>query len=186
MNHWRIKQAASALRHGGVIGYPTEAVWGLGCDPYQRDAVERLLRLKQRPVAKGLILVAADMQQLDELIRPLSRAQRAQLQLSWPGPTTWLIPDSTNLIPRWIKGEHGSVAVRVSAHPQVAALCRAFGGPLVSTSANTAGAEAARSADAVRNFFGRNLDYLLPGSLSGRAQPSAIRDLCSGATLRRG
>ncbi|MEH6470419.1 MAG: L-threonylcarbamoyladenylate synthase [Halopseudomonas sp.] len=186
MNYWRIKQAAAALRRGGVIGYPTEAVWGLGCDPYQRDAVERLLALKQRPAHKGLILVAADIDQLDELVRPLNSQQQALLQGSWPGPTTWLLPDPDNLIPRWIKGDHGSVAVRVSAHPQVAALCRAFDGPLVSTSANLAGDEAARSGTAVRQMFGRALDYLLPGGLGGHDQPSAIRDLSSGATLRRG
>jgi L-threonylcarbamoyladenylate synthase len=186
LNHWRIKQAVSMLHRGGVIGYPTEAVWGLGCDPYRRDAVERLLQLKQRPVNKGLILVAAGMDQLAPLIRPLSPGQQAQLTLSWPGPTTWLIPDPDNLIPRWIKGDHGSVAVRVSDHAQVVALCRAFGGPLVSSSANLSGQDAARSLTEVRQHFGRKLDYLLPGALSGRDQPSTIRDLCSGATLRRG
>lgn len=186
MNHWRIKQAASALRRGGVIGYPTEAVWGLGCDPYQRDAVERLLALKQRPVNKGLILVAASMDQLGPLLQRLTPAQQAQLESTWPGPTTWLIPDPDGRVPRWIKGDHGSVAVRVSSHLQTAALCRSFGGLLVSTSANLAGADAARSAEQVRQSFGRRLDYVLPGALSGRAQPSTIRDLCSGATLRRG
>ncbi|MEH6648795.1 MAG: Sua5/YciO/YrdC/YwlC family protein [Motiliproteus sp.] len=174
------------LRHGGVIGYPTEAVWGLGCDPYQRDAVERLLVLKQRPVEKGLILVAAGLDQIDGLVRPLSAAQRAKLKLSWPGPTTWLIPDPDNLIPRWIKGQHGSVAVRVSDHLQISALCRAFGGPLVSTSANLAGQASARSVAEVRQSFGRQLDFLLPGALGSRDQPSTIRDLCSGSTLRRG
>ena len=169
-----------------MIGYPTEAVWGLGCDPYQRGAVERLLDLKQRSVDKGLILVAAGLDQLDPLLQSLAPAQRSQLELSWPGPTTWLIPDPDNWIPRWIKGEHGSVAVRVSDHLQTAALCRAFGGMLVSTSANLAGRDAARSAEQVRQSFGRQLDYLLPGALSGRTQPSAIRDLSSGATLRRG
>ena len=184
MNHWRIKQAATALRRGGVIAYPTEAVWGLGCDPYQRDALERLLELKQRPMDKGVILVAAGLDQIEGLIRPLSKAQKAQLQLSWPGPTTWLLPDPDNRIPHWIKGDHHKVAVRVSAHPQVAALCRAFGSALVSTSANLAGQEPARSALAVRQAFGQRIDYLLPGLLGGRAQPSVIRDLTSGDTLR--
>lgn len=174
------------LRHGGVIGYPTEAVWGLGCDPYQRDAVERLLALKQRPVEKGLILVAAGLDQIDGLVRPLSTSQQAQLKLSWPGPTTWLIPDPDNLIPRWVKGQHGSVAVRVSSHLQVSALCRAFGGPLISTSANLAGQASARSANEVRQSFGRELDFLLPGALGGRDHPSTIRDLSSGSTLRHG
>ncbi len=184
LNHWQIKRAVATLRHGGVMAYPTEAVWGLGCDPFQADAVERLLLLKQRPLEKGLILVAAGMDQLRPLLRPLSRAQRAELQLSWPGPTTWLIPDLDNSIPFWIKGQYASIAVRVSAHPQVVALSRAFGGPLVSTSANLAGDLAARSATEVRAAFGHELDYLLPGTLGGQDQPSTIRDLCSGAILR--
>ncbi len=184
MNHWHIKQAVATLHRGGVLAYPTEAVWGLGCDPYQADAVERLLQLKQRPLEKGLILVAASMDQLRPLLRPLSRAQRAELELSWPGPTTWLVPDPNNCIPHWIKGEYSSVAVRVSAHPQVAALCRAFGGPVVSSSANLAGAEAARTATQVRRVFGYQLDYLLSGQLGGQERPSTIRDLSSGAILR--
>tara|TARA_R110002167_G_scaffold128655_2_gene311121 strand:+ start:12185 stop:12742 length:558 start_codon:yes stop_codon:yes gene_type:complete len=184
INHWQLKQAVSALHQGGVIGYPTEAVWGLGCDPFQAEAVERLLRLKQRPVEKGLILVAASMEQLQPLLRALSRAQRAELELSWPGPTTWLVPDPDGLIPPWIKGQHTSVAVRVSAHNQVATLCKAFGGPLVSTSANLAGIEAARSAIEVRQAFGHQLDFLLPGTLGGQEHPSVIRDLSSGRVLR--
>ncbi|MFT5721249.1 MAG: L-threonylcarbamoyladenylate synthase [Motiliproteus sp.] len=184
INHWQIKRAVATLRHGGVLAYPTEAVWGLGCDPWQQDAVERLLRLKRRPVDKGLILVAAGRDQLRPLLRTLSRAQQAELELSWPGPNTWLVPDRDNLIPSWIKGEHSSVALRVSNHPQVVALCRAFGGPLVSTSANLSGGTAAQSATEVRQRFGHTLDCLLPGALGTEARPSMIRDLCSGAILR--
>jgi L-threonylcarbamoyladenylate synthase len=184
MNHWRIKQAAAALRRGGIIAYPTEAVWGVGCDPFNRVAVQHLLQLKQRPQHKGLILVAAGIDQLDPLFAPLSEAQQQQLEASWPGPNTWLLPDPDNLIPRWVKGAHNSIAVRVTAHPQTAALCRAYGGLLVSTSANRAGQPPALTAAEVRAAFDRRLDYLLPGALGGRSQPSVIRDLKTGQILR--
>ena len=184
MNSWHLKQAVRAIRAGGIVAYPTEAVWGLGCDPFDHNAVRRLLQLKQRPEHKGLILVAASMAQLEPLLTGLSDAELAQLKLSWPGPNTWLIPDPDDLIPRWIKGEHQSVAVRVTDHPQTAALCLAFGGPLVSTSANLAGQPPAMSAGDIRQAFGYQIDYLLHGALGGRSQPSVIRDLRSGKVLR--
>lgn len=184
MNAWRIKQAVRALNKGGVIAYPTEAVWGLGCDPWNRDAVTRLLEIKQRPEAKGLILIAASLEQVNALVAPLPEDQRRRLEASWPGPVTWLLPDPESRVPRWIKGEFDSVAVRVSDHPLVAALCRAFGGPVVSTSANRAGQPPARSASEVRLALGPSLDYLLPGALGGRERPSEIRDLRTLDTLR--
>jgi L-threonylcarbamoyladenylate synthase len=97
---------------------------------------------------------------------------------------TWLLPDPDARVPRWIKGDYATVAVRVSDHPLVGALCRAFGGPLVSTSANRAGQPPARSAAEVRLALGPALDYLLPGALGGRERPSEIRDLRTLDTLR--
>ncbi|WP_210397970.1 L-threonylcarbamoyladenylate synthase [Motiliproteus sediminis] len=184
MDRWRLRQAVRALGAGGVIAYPTEAVWGLGCDPWQRAAVERLLLLKSRPQHKGLILVASDIEQLAPLLAGLSAAERDQLAATWPGPNTWLLPDPQGWVPEWVKGQHASVAVRVSAHPLVRSLCRAFGAPLVSTSANPAGQEPARSAGDVRQMFPRQLDYLLPGPLGGLDKPTVIRDLRSGSLLR--
>ena len=128
--------AAQCLRRGGVIACPTEAVWGLGCDPFNHSAVLRVLALKQRPVEKGLLLVAAGMEQIEGLLAPLSQDQLAVLRQSWPGHVTWLIPDPDRRYPDWIRGEHASVAVRVSDHPVVSSICRAFGKPMVSTSAN--------------------------------------------------
>ena len=129
-------EAATTLHRGGVIAYPTEAVWGLGCDPSNEAAVARLLALKQRPVDKGLILVAGTLEQFHGLLDwdalPTDRSEA--VFASWPGPHTWIVPTSGR-VPHWITGAHDGVAVRVSAHPQVVALCDAFGGPLVSTSA---------------------------------------------------
>src|SRR5690606_32756593 len=116
---------------------PTEAVWGLGCDPWNGLAVDRLLALKQRPMKKGLILVAADISQFSELLYDLPEDWQATLKASWPGPNTWLVPHRGRL-PGWITGQHASVALRVTDHPLLAELC-ALTGPLVSTSANPSG-----------------------------------------------
>ena len=178
-----VQLAAHTLQRGGVIACATEAVWGLSCDPANEDAVQQLLALKRRPVAKGLILVAAAQSQLEFLLDDLGAAQRRMLADSWPGPTTWLLPHR-GLIPQWICGTHDSVAVRVSDHPAVHALCSAWSGPLVSTSANPAGARPAREAFQVCRYFGEGVDYLLPGRVGSAARPSRIRDLGTGQIIR--
>lgn len=179
-----LQKAVATLHAGGVIAYPTEAVWGLGCDPFNALAVDRILRLKQRPMEKGLIVVAANMQQLAPVLEGLSAAEKAVLAESWPGPTTWLLPDPHQCFPVWIRGSFATVAVRVSAHPLVNKLCLAYGGPIVSTSANPAALPPARSRLRVLRWFGRNLDYVLAGPLGGRPTPSTIRDLRSGQVFR--
>lgn len=178
-----LNTAVAIIAQGGVVACPTEAVWGLSCDPDNAAAVERLLALKQRPVAKGLILVAADESQLAALLAPLTDAQRGKLSLSWPGPTTWLIPHH-NRVPDWVCGDHDTVAVRISAHPLVQALCRRWGGALVSTSANPAGCQPATAAFQVQRYFGKQLDYVLPGATGGAGRPSVIRDLQSDQVIR--
>lgn len=134
----QLVMAAKVLSAGGVIACPTEAVWGLSCEPFDRSAVERLLQLKQRPVSKGLILLAACEAQVEFLLQDLPLPQRATLRASWPGPVTFLVPHRGR-VPAWVTGEHDSVAVRVTDHPGMVALCRAYGGPVVSTSANPGG-----------------------------------------------
>lgn len=185
INAFHIRQAARALKSGGVIAYPTEGVWGLGCDPFDAVAVAKLLRLKQRDVAKGLILVAADIAQLEPFLHTITTAQREQLARSWPGPNTWVV-NHGNTLPDWITGYKPSVALRVSAHIGVAALCRACGGAIVSTSANPGGLTPAKTALQVRRYFGDALDCVLPGRLGGQTGPTPIRDLASGRLLRGG
>lgn len=179
----RLRAAVNALHGGGVIACPTEAVWGLSCDPDNERAVARLLALKSRLLAKGLILVAGSQSQLDFLLAGLSEEQISSLSATWPGPTTWLLPHRGR-VPFWIHGEHDTVAVRVSDHPVVRALCLAWGGPLVSSSANPAGARPARESFQVRRYFGNRLDYLLPGAVGGAGRPTGIRDLVSGKFIR--
>lgn len=179
-----IENAVAHLLHGGVIAYPTEGVWGLGCDPFDEDAVMRILALKKRPVEKGLILIASDVEQVAALLGPLTPEQRTMVLATWPGPTTWLLPDPAQLVPQWIKGKFATVAVRVSAHPGVVQLCRGFGGPIVSTSANPADAPPATSRVRVMTWFGGKLDYVVPGRLGGQRGPSTIRDLHSTQPIR--
>lgn len=180
-----IHAAAAALKHGAVLAYATEAVFGLGCDPQDESAVLRLLDIKQRSVDKGVILVAARVDQfetcLDWSALPPDRIDA--VWATWPGPHTWIVP-STPRVPRWITGTHVAVAVRVSAHPVVAALCEAFGGPLVSTSANLAGMPPARTADALDPALLARIDGIVEGRVGGLAQPTDIRDARTGAVLR--
>ncbi|WP_111642186.1 Sua5/YciO/YrdC/YwlC family protein [Marinimicrobium alkaliphilum] len=183
--HPRIHCAARLLHRGAVVGYPTEAVWGLGCNPWNRLAVEQVLRLKARPEHKGLILLASDIHQLTPLLQSLNGEQRERLAGSWPGPVTWLIPNH-GWAPPWVTGRFSAVAVRVTDHPVAAALSRAFGGPIVSTSANPQALPPARTAVGVRRYFGRGLDAVLPGTVGTRTKPSEIRDLITGERVRAG
>lgn len=179
---WRLGQIRRVLYSGGVIAYPTEAVWGLGCHPLHGHAVKRLLELKQRPVEKGLILVAGDIEEFGFLLWDLPQHQLAKLQLSWPGPNTWLVPHQ-NRLPHWITGEHDTVALRVSTHPLIRQLCAACG-PLVSTSANPAGRPPARSRLRVEQYFHGRLDDVVAGNLGEQRNPSIIRDLQTDAIIR--
>lgn len=165
-----------------MIAYPTEAVYGLGCDPLDRAAVLRILRLKRRPVGKGLILIAAHVDQLNPyIVFPNQRTLR-QVSSTWPGPVTWVLQARWD-IPRWLRGAHHSLAVRVTAHPQTRALCNRAGA-IVSTSANPSGYAPARSAYRVRAYFHRSIDYILPGPVGGEGGPTEIRDAQSGKILR--
>jgi L-threonylcarbamoyladenylate synthase len=185
MTPWQLRQAVHVLRSGGLIAYPTEAVYGLGCDPLDAEAVLRLLQLKRRPWQKGVILIAAEQAQLEPYLLPLDETLRARIEPSWPGPDTWLLPARPET-PWWLCGEHETLAVRVTAHPVAAALCRAFGGPLVSTSANRAGQAPARSPLAVRTVFGDEVDLIIHAPLGGAERPTRIRDGRSGEIVRAG
>lgn len=183
MSPWGLRETARRLHAGGVVAYPTEAVYGLGCDPENEQAVQRLLALKQRPVEKGLILIAADLAQLRRYLGPVPEAQMAQVLQSWPGPATWLLPAARGT-PDWLTGGRDCLAMRVTGHPPARALCLAWGFPLVSTSANPTGRPPARSALQVRNYFDDRLDAILTGPLGGRSRPTPIRDARTGALVR--
>lgn len=185
MSRLHLQKAVHAIRHGGLVAYPTEAVYGLGCDPLNGHAVDRLLALKRRPVEKGLILIASDIGQLAPYIdlESLSEMRQQEILASWPGPTTWLIPVRAS-VPEWLTGEHQTLAVRVTAHPLARALCETAGFALVSTSANLTGHPPARNALQVRAVFNTQLDYILTGATGGLRKPSEIRHALSGNIIR--
>ena len=185
MRRWPLTQAARAISNGGIIAYPTEAVYGLGCDPGNGVAALHLLALKQRNINKGLILVAANLEQLLPFIAVPTNELLQRIGNTWPGPTTWLLPKRADT-PIWLSGNHNSVAVRITKHPLTTALCKACNSALISTSANRHAQPPARTALRVRQQFGNDLDYILSGTTTPRARPSEIRDACSGRIVRSG
>ncbi|CNI40829.1 sua5 YciO YrdC YwlC family protein [Yersinia massiliensis] len=185
-NNDGLAEVLRALQQEEVIAYPTEAVFGLGCDPDSEKAVNALLALKQRPWQKGLILIAASYEQLKPYVddSALSDLQRETIFSCWPGPVTWVIPARADT-PRWLTGNFDSLAVRVSDHPLVQQLCLQYGKPVVSTSANLSGLEPCRTEEEVRIQFGPSLPVLL-GKVGGRLNPSEIRDALTGKQFRQG
>lgn len=165
-----------------MIAYPTEAVYGLGCDPLNVSAVCRVLGLKRRLIAKGLIVIAADPRQITGLVWFPTEEIRRRVLASWPGPITWVLPARKG-VPAVLRGAHSSIAVRVTAHPIARAICRKAGA-LVSTSANPAGCEPARSQARVRAYFGSALDYICPGAVGAQRSPTEIWDGAGGLCLR--
>lgn len=168
---------------GGVIAYPTEGVWGLGCLPLARDAVERILAMKRRPQHKGFLLLASRLRQLEPFVVFPDGPLGTQISASWPGPVTWVLPADPR-VPRWLTGGRDTVAVRVTAHPVARALCERVGHALISTSANVSGRPPLRRLLGVRRGLGRRVDYVLPGALGGLGGPTEIRDGRSGRILR--
>lgn len=181
-----LTHCVNVLREPAVIAYPTEAVFGLGCDPDSEAAVMKLLALKHRPIEKGLILIAADYQQLIPYIddEQLSAEQKERMFSHWPGPVTWVLPARAST-PVWLTGQFSSLAVRVSDHPGVVALCKAFGKPLVSTSANLTSLPPCRNVAEVLTQFGEAFPVFL-GETGGRQNPSEIRDVLTGELIRQG
>lgn len=180
---WPVRQAARHLQAGGIVAYPTETVYGLGCDPLDPDAVSRLLQLKQRPMAKGLILIGAELAQLRPYLDLSDPGLLHKLEQPSTPPTSWIVPAASST-PAWLTGRHDSLAVRLTPHPVARALCLAFGGAIVSTSANPAGLPPARSALQVRRYFNGQIDELLHGDIPADARPSQIRHIVTDAILR--
>lgn len=183
MNELHINNALETLLAGGVIAYPTESCFGLGCLPTSQAAVERILAIKQRNWVKALILVGSDYKQFSDYVKAVEPSDLARAERTWPGPNTWLIPASEGC-PAWVKGEFESVALRISAHPIVHALCSAADHAIVSTSANRQGEPAMTEYSQVLAQFGVKIDYIFPCEIGGDRNPSEIRDLLSNTVIR--
>lgn len=177
-----VRHIAEHLKRGGLIAYPTESCYGFGCDPDNRAAVRRVLRLKRRPQAKGLILIASDYRQVARYLKPLTTTEQETLRQAGAQAVTCLMPVRPSC-PRWLRGAHDTLAVRLTAHPVAKNLCRTLGTALVSTSANLAGERPARSyADCLRRFGAQV--RVLPGRVGGRKRPSTIRHWGNGKIIR--
>lgn len=183
----KINNAVSALRAGGVIAYPTEYCFGLGCDPQNVDAIERLLAIKQRQKEQGVILIAANIEQVSSYADLTSVPDLQSIMQTWPGPNTWLLP-AKKTVSNWVKGNHSSIAMRISAYKLCQDLCSEFGGALVSTSANRHGQESLLTAESVLSEFANDIDYLLDAPTQKKptadVKASAIRDALTGMQLR--
>ncbi len=179
-----LEQAREAVRGGGVIAYPTEAVYGLGCDPLDEQAVAHLKALKERPANKGFVLVANHFSQLAPFCGVIGNTAWQRVRQTWPGPHTWVFP-RTLTCPPWLHDRSAGIAVRVSAHPVVAALCDLCNCALVSTSANLSGEPPLRTAREVEKQFGERLDCIVAGDLGGGGAPTPIRDAASGRLIRQ-
>lgn len=184
-NSTAISNAVAALQTQQVIAYPTEAVFGLGCDPMNEKAVQRLLTIKQRPIEKGLILIAANLMQLENYIdlSKLTSQQIDRINQTWPGPATWVIPAKAQ-VPKWLTGQFDSIAVRVSAHPTVQKLCLAFGGPITSTSANLTGLTPCVTTAEVTQQLAPLLGAIVDDVVGELALPTTITDAITGRVYR--
>jgi L-threonylcarbamoyladenylate synthase len=180
-----LDEAVEVFRNGGILAYPTEAIFGLGCDPRNLSAVQRLLGAKQRPADKGLILLAANINQLSDFVPPLSEEIKERILPGWPGPVTWLLPVYPHISPL-VRGNFDKIAVRVSDHPVCQQLCQRLGHPIISTSANITGKPPAKTVLQVSEQLGQQVDMILDKPLGGRSRPSEIRDAISNKTLRAG
>lgn len=178
-----IAEAAALLRAGGVLAYPTEGVYGLGCDPDNHAAFEKIFALKRRPPEQGVLLIAASLEQVRPWIGEAPDAAFDRANAIWPGAHTFIFPRAPR-VPDWVAGGHAGIALRVTAHAPSAALCRAFGGPIVSTSANRHGESPARSAANIRAIFGDEPDGVIDAPLGGLDRPTPITDAVSGAIIR--
>lgn len=178
-----IERAARIVLSGGVIAYPTEAVFGLGCLPDRRDAVERVLAIKRRSWRKGVLLIGSELAQLERFVELPGKRRRAEIIASWPGPVTWVLTARPG-VPRWISGGRDTVAVRLTDHPLARDLCARIGHAIVSTSANVSRRPPIRSAIRLRRELGPAVDYVLAGELGGLEKPTVIKDGRTGRILR--
>ena len=177
------RRASDVLLAGGVIAYPTEGVFGLGCLPDDVEAVERILAIKQRSPRKGLILIAARAAQFNDWIDPSVRDVLPDPDPQQP--VTWIVEPAAR-VPAVVTGDNPGLAVRITTNPTAAAICNAVDMPIVSTSANVAGRPVARNTFILRRSFAHLVDYVVPGECGPASGPSEIRELETGRVLRPG
>ena len=181
----QLHHARDVIREGGVVAYPTESCFGLGCNPRHYTGVKKILMLKRRSASKGLILIGADYSQFSPYVKNLPDELITKMASSWPSSTTWLVP-AASWVPSWLKGNSDKIALRIPAHRLARQLCRYCGHALVSTSANRSGQRSARHAIHVRRIFSNTVDFIVDAKCGTADRPSTIIDLLSGKIMRPG
>ena len=181
---WHYRLASKIIHRGGIIAYPTEAVYGLGCDPLNYHAVEKICQLKNRSLDQGLILIAANVEQVQPYT-DCTHAQLNKLTTKKNAQLTWLVPANPHC-PGWVTGQHDSIAIRFTNHPIAKKLCKYTKHALISTSANRSGQEPARNALRVKQIFTNELDWILHAEVGAHSRPTEIRDYNSGDIIRQG
>jgi L-threonylcarbamoyladenylate synthase len=179
----QLNQAVETVNNGGIIVYPTESVYGLGCNPFDQKSVEKLLLLKKRNVDKGLILIASHVQHILPLIKPIEANDLSRALKTWPGHHTWVFPKS-KIVPYWVSGKYESIAVRVSKNPIVIELCQNLNSPLISTSANISTENELCSISDIKSVFGNQVDFYLDAPTGKESKPSTIHDAHTNTIIR--
>lgn len=182
MNGSSVQRAVDTIKRGGIVCHACEGVWGFACDPIREASVRRVLEIKGRTPEKGLILIGHDSSVFEAELKQLTPVQNHRVVSSWPGHTTWLVPNVR--FPEWITGSFKTVAIRVPEHLQARRVAQEFGGPLVSTSANVSGTAPMKNESLVRATFEDTVDFVLSGKVGNAIGPSTIRDALSGDVLR--
>ncbi len=184
MSPWQINRLGKAVLHGAVFAYPTDTIWGFGCHPLIASSALRILNIKKRPVSKGLILLSSKIDYVEAYISDqLSNEHVKRLQRIEKHPTTWLVKASHDC-PHWLRGQHPTIAVRLTSHPFVEELCDSIKTPLVSTSANRAGQSTVANAIQARKQFGDEIDFIVSGFSTGSKTASAIKSLENNRMIR--
>ena len=176
----KINEAAAWLHKGNIIFYPTEAVYGVGADPMNQAACASILDIKGRSSSAGFIIIASELQQLSSFID--SSVMSQLVHFKWPKHTTYILPKSKQC-PTWLVGQFSTIACRITQHPTTRLLCEAFGGAIVSTSANPSGLPPARTKQALIDYFGKK-SAIVSGRLGRAKKPSTIIDWATNQVLR--
>jgi len=174
----QIEAAAAVVRRGGIVLYPTDTVYGLGCSGLKADALARLFELKQRPPDRGVLLLIPELDWVERCARSVPADFFPLAEALWPGPVTFLLPASPRL-PDLISGGAGKVGLRQPELPYLRSWLEAIGEPLVSTSANISGKPKPQSVEELTTLFWGRVDLFVEAAEIGEAQESTVVDLCN-------
>lgn len=179
------EEAATALKNGEIIAYPTEGVYGFAADAMNAKAVEAVLSLKGRSAAKGFIVMAASLDKLSTLIKPLTAREQQTILESQRGGFryTWIVP-ALEACPEYLRGQFTTLAVRITNHPDAFALCDLMPVGVVSTSANLHKEAPLETPEAIMAIFGDRIAGVMEGSVGGLSSPTRIVHLESGEIIR--